>query len=57
MSWIELAFVKLVDDLWFIFATTYVKNQFVLGKGVGTVEWAFGHRLGFVKHHEGKNQG
>jgi hypothetical protein len=43
MSWIELAFVKLVDDFWFVFATTDVKNQFVLGKGVGTVEWAFGH--------------
>ena len=57
MSWIELAFVKLVDDLWFIFATTDVENQFVLGKGVGTVEWAFGHWLGFVKHHEGENEG
>ncbi len=56
VSWIELTFVKLVDDLCFVFATIDVEDEFVFGKGVGTVEWTFGHWLGFAEHHEGRNE-
>jgi hypothetical protein len=55
VSWVELTFFKLVDNLCFFFATIDVENEFVFGKYVGTVEWTFGHWLGFTEHHESGN--